>query len=135
MYSKHTPAATLSLPAPPLACRNSTTHGSRSRVRFGIIPLQMGACGCSRTQIGSLFLQLEASRDFGGISAIFELGETRKLQVPPALRSGACTERAHHMSIICCRSRFETRKFGCRNAPPTVVINYAQAIRDGQDAE
>ena len=76
------------------------THGSRSRVRFGIIPLQMGACGCSRTQIGSLFLQLEASRDFGGISAIFELGETRKSQVPPALRSSARTERAHHVSII-----------------------------------
>jgi len=108
-------------------------------VRFGIIPLQMGACGCSRTQIGSLFLQLEASRDFGhkfgGISAIFESGERRKSQVSPALRSSARTERAHHVSIVYCRSRFETRKFGCRNAPPTAVINYAQAIRDGQDAE
>ena len=34
------------------------THGSRSRLRFGIIPRQMGAWGCSRTQISPLFLQL-----------------------------------------------------------------------------
>ena len=97
----------------------------------------MGAWGCSRTQISPLFLQLEASRDF--IPAIFELRERGsrivRWQVPPALRSSARTERAHHVSIIYCRSRFETRKFECRNAPPTVVINNAQAIRDGQGAE
>ena len=108
-------------------------------MRFGIIPLQMGASGCSRTQLSPLFLQLETSRDFGGIPAIFELRERgRRIlrwQVPPALRSGARTERAHHVSIVYRCSRFETRKFGCRNAPPTAVINYAQAIRDGQDAE
>ena len=80
----------------------SQTHGSRSRLRFGIIPRQMGAWGCSRTQISPLFLQLEASRDF--IPAIFELRERGsrilRWQVPPALRSSARTERAHHVSII-----------------------------------
>ena len=42
--------------------------------------------------------------DFGGISAIFELRERGsrilRWQVPPALRSSARTERAHHVSIV-----------------------------------